>query len=70
MLNSKIRTEAVGFMMGATRFTIKDRIELERIGYAVGENVELERDLDAIAFNKMNNRDMRLMRLYAWLKER
>ena len=69
-IRNRIRTEAIKLTMHSTVFTIRDRIELERLGYAVGENSELERDLDAIAFDKVNNRSMRLMKLYNWLKER
>jgi hypothetical protein len=67
-LLDQIQTEAVKLVFNTKHLTLADRALLIEIGYPVGDKKQIEKDLDAIALGKVNNRDMRQMKLYGFLR--
>jgi hypothetical protein len=69
-LLDQIRTEATQLVFNIKTLSLSDRSLLIEIGYPLGDKKQLTKDLDAIALGKINNRDMRQMKLYGWLRGR
>ena len=69
-LLDQIRTEATQLVFNVKQLTLHDRGLLIEIGYPIGDKKQLTKDLDAIALGKVDNCDMRQMKLYGWLRGR
>jgi hypothetical protein len=69
-LLDQIRTEATQLVFNIKTLSLSDQSLLIEIGYPLGDKKQLTKDLDAIALGKINNRDMRQMKLYGWLRGR